>query len=134
MDDLRETVVELGERPGEEVVYGMVGKFWKPTIEWADVDAGEFRDFDEPGYAKLVTSFSVRPYGAARTLLSYETRIVTTDEAARRRFRRYWTVIGSFAGFLMYRALARIRIDAEMMAEVDSTNESEVEDETTDAE
>lgn len=27
----------LGERPGEEIALGLVGKFWRPVIEWAPV-------------------------------------------------------------------------------------------------
>lgn len=112
MDDLRETVIELGARPGEEVVYGMVGKFWQPAIEWADVSADEFAAFEEPGYAKLAMTFSVRPYGADRTLLSYEARTAATDADAHRRFRRYWRVMRPFAGYVMARALDRIAADA----------------------
>lgn len=111
-DELRETVVELGASDDEYVV-GMVGRFWQPVIEFADVAPGGFADFDEPGYAKLAMSFSVRPYGENRTLLTYEARTATTDEEARRQFRRYWTVIAPFAGYLMSRAVARIRADAE---------------------
>jgi hypothetical protein len=105
--------VVLGERDADEFVFGAIGKFWKPNIEWVDVDPDEFAPFDRPGYAKLVIGFSVRPYGTDRTLLSYEARTATTDPSSRRRFKRYWTVIGPFAGFLMQQALAHIEVEAE---------------------
>src|SRR5512133_1097348 len=39
----------LGERPGHEIALGLVGKFWRPVIEFAPVaSADEFRAFDEP--------------------------------------------------------------------------------------
>lgn len=110
----------LDEAPGEELVFGAVGRFWRPGIEWRPVDADAFADFDEPGYAKLAVGLSVRPYDAGRTLLSYEARTATTDERARRRFRRYWRVVRPFAGYLMGRAVARVAADAEAAASRDA--------------
>ncbi|ADB63084.1 hypothetical protein Htur_4265 (plasmid) [Haloterrigena turkmenica DSM 5511] len=114
----------LDEAHGEEFVFGAVGTFWKPEIEWRRIDSAEFSGFDEPGYAKLAIGLSVRPYGEGRTLLSYEARTATTDDSARRNFRRYWRVIGPFAGYLMSRALERIEADAETRASGESTESS----------
>jgi len=105
--------VVLAEAPGEEFVLGAVGKFWKPAIEWAAVDAGAFESYDRPGYAKLAIGVSVRPYGTGRTLVTYEARTATTDESSRRRFRRYWTLIGPFAGYLMGTVLDTVEADLE---------------------
>jgi hypothetical protein len=114
-DDLTDEspYVVLDERPGEEFVLGAVGTFWQPEIEWAEVDAAEFATFDRPGYAKLVIGVSVRPYGTDRTLVTYEARTATTDGASRRRFRRYWTLVGPFAGYLMGRVLETARTEVE---------------------
>ena len=82
----------LGERAGHEIALGLVGKFWRPVIEWAPItSADEFRAFDEPGFAKTVYDLSVRELDPNRTLLSGLMRTATTDEHARRWFRRYWT-------------------------------------------
>ncbi|WP_232819739.1 hypothetical protein [Haloprofundus halophilus] len=116
----------LDEAPGEEFVFGAVGKFWRPEIEWLQVDAEEFAEFDEPGNAKLAISLSVRPYGERRTLLSYEARTVTTSERARRNFRLYWRVIGPFAGYLMSQALERIEADAEAQPRREPTTDLHV--------
>ncbi|WP_458207939.1 hypothetical protein [Haladaptatus sp. NG-SE-30] len=105
--------VLLDEQPGEELVLGAVGAVWQPNIEWVEIDADDFRAFDRPGYAKLAIGFSVRQYGATRSLVTYEARTATTDRTARTRFRRYWLFIGPFAGYLMGRALARIKADVE---------------------
>jgi len=79
-----------------------VGKFWRPVIEFAKVPAERFRDFAEPGYAKTVYALSVRPLAEQRTLLSGVMRTATTDEDARRWFRRYWTFgVGSGAHMLV---------------------------------
>jgi hypothetical protein len=105
----------LGERPGEEIALGLVGKFWRPVIEWARVEtAAEFRDFDEPGFAKTVYDLSARELGAERTLLSGLMRTATTDEHARRWFRRYWTFgVGSGAHILVSSLLDSARHAAE---------------------
>jgi hypothetical protein len=93
----------LGERPGEEIALGLVGKFWRPVIEFARIgSAAEFRDFDEPGFAKTVYDLTVRELDSNRTLLSGLMRTATTDEHARRWFRRYWMFgVGSGAHILV---------------------------------
>jgi hypothetical protein len=105
----------LGERPGEEIALGLVGKFWRPVIEFARITtAEEFRGFDEPGFAKTVYDLSVREFGADKTLLSGVMRTATTDEHARRWFRRYWTFgVGSGAHILVWALLDSARRAAE---------------------
>ena len=105
----------LGERPQQEIAFGLVGKFWRPVIEFARIGtADEFRAFDEPGFAKTVYSLSVRELEPNRTLLSGLMRTATTDERARRWFRRYWTFgVGSGAHILVYALLDSARRAAE---------------------
>jgi hypothetical protein len=105
----------LGERPGEEIALGLVGKFWRPVIEFARIGtADEFRAFDEPGFAKTVYSLSVRQLEPNKTLLSGLMRTATTDEHARRWFRRYWTFgVGSGAHILVSALLDSARRAAE---------------------
>jgi hypothetical protein len=106
--------VLLGERPGEEIALGLVGKFWRPVIEYAQVDAAEFAGFAQPGYAKTVYALGTRPLEHRRTLLWAVMRTATTDEHARRWFRRYWTFgIGSGAHALVNGLLDVVREDAE---------------------
>jgi hypothetical protein len=105
----------LGERPGEEIALGLVGKFWRPVIEFARIaSADEFRAFDEPGFAKTVYDLSVRELDANKTLLTGLMRTATTDEHARRWFRRYWTfAVGSGAHILVGALLDSARRGAE---------------------
>ena len=106
--------IKLEERPGEELALGLVGKFWRPVIEFADVDPGDFRDFDEPGFAKTVYALGVRQIDDDRTLLWGAMRTATTDEKARRWFRRYWAFgVGSGAHLLVHAVLERAREEAE---------------------
>lgn len=107
----------LGERPRDEIALGLVGKFWKPVIEYARVRADEFADFDVPGYAKTVYSLSVQPVGEDRTRLTGLMRTATTDDDARRWFRRYWTFgVGSGAHVLVSGLLDVVREAAEASA------------------
>jgi hypothetical protein len=67
------------------------------------------------GWAKTVYALSARPLGDRQgTLLSGVMRTATTDEHARRWFRRYWTFgVGSGAHVLVTGLLEAARDDAE---------------------
>lgn len=95
--------VLLGQRDRDEVALGLIGRFWKPVIDFAPVkSADEFRHFSQPGFAKTIYSLSVQPLDGGRTLLAGVMRTATTDAHARRWFRRYWTLgIGSGAHVLV---------------------------------
>jgi hypothetical protein len=106
--------VLLGERPGESLALGLVGRFWRPVIAFKDVDREGFREFSEPGYAKTLYELSVRGLDDGRTLLTGLMRTATTDEHARRWFRRYWTLgVGSGAHVLVNGVLEQARDCAE---------------------
>ena len=113
--------VLLGERPRDEIALGLVGKFWLPIIQFATVTPEQFRDYAVPGYAKTVYSLSVRPIDDRRTLLSGVMRTATTDDQARRWFRRYWNLgVGSGAHVLVNGVIEEARELAEL-AKVEKT-------------
>jgi hypothetical protein len=98
--DLRRPILEqatrggfvvLAERP-DELVLGVVGRFWTSTGGVRRIDAADFASFEAPGFAKAVMNFHARPVDGG-TVLTTETRIRGTDDEARRRFRRYWRVV-----------------------------------------
>jgi hypothetical protein len=105
--------VKLGEEPGVELVLGAVGKFWRLDSGFHAISVAEFASFDEPGYAKAVLNFKVHDRSGASVLISTETRITATDDHARRKFLRYWRLIGPFSSFTRIRLLAAIKRDAE---------------------
>jgi hypothetical protein len=106
--------VLLGERQDEELALGLVGKFWQPVITYATVTPEAFRDFAVPGFAKTIYSLSVRRIDDDHTLLAGTMRTATTDEAARRWFRRYWTLgVGSGAHVLVQGVIDATRVLAE---------------------
>ena len=55
--------VTLREAP-DELVLGAVGRFWQPSGGLRRIEAAEFRDFDEPGFAKAAFNFEIEPAAA----------------------------------------------------------------------
>ena len=55
----------LREAP-DELVLGAVGRFWQPSGGPRRIEAAEFRDFDEPGFAKAAFNFEIEPAGGRR--------------------------------------------------------------------
>lgn len=105
--------VVLGEKPDEEFLLGLTGKFWKPNGDLIRVETDDFVRFNKPGYAKAVWNFSLEkiPDGANR--LTTETRVFCTDAASRLRFRLYWFFIGAFSGLIRREMLGVIKKAAE---------------------
>jgi hypothetical protein len=104
----------LGERPGEELVLGTIGRFWLARGELRPVRPESFREANVAGTAKAAWNFAVHPAPGGRTVLTTETRVLCADHATRRRFRTYWAVIGPFSGLIRREMLAAIRDTAEV--------------------
>ena len=99
----------LGEVPGREVVFGAVGTFWKPDIEWHDLAVARFAGFEEPGWGKIACHLLVRPDGPGRSILSYECRTATTDPVSQAQMSRYWWLIRPFVAYVLRAVLRTIR-------------------------
>lgn len=109
----------VAEEPGRELVLAAVGRPWRPLDRLRrDVDA---RTFDEPGWARMALSLS-----AVDGWLRSETRVLLTDEEARRRFARYWLLVKPFSGLVRRRwlALAGSAIDTSRVASDDARADS----------
>jgi hypothetical protein len=105
---LRTGFTELCERPGRELVAAAIGRPWRPTEGLRRVAVGDFGAFDEPGWAKMALGFC---WDGA--VLSTETRIEPTDEAAARAFARYWRVVAPASGLTRRSWLAAVKRRAE---------------------
>jgi hypothetical protein len=103
----------LGERPDRELTFGAVGRFWRPQIEWRDVQRDDFTAFAEPGWGKIAADFLVTPHGEHASLLTYECRTKLTDDDSRRRFSRYWSLVRPFVGYIFRVTVRSIRDHAE---------------------
>jgi hypothetical protein len=91
--------IVLDDVPGEGIVLGLTGQFWKLR--------GGYRDATRPHtpdefvtYARSDMCKAVIDFRAAPGSLSTETRVHVADPRARRSFRRYWFVIRPFSGLI----------------------------------
>jgi hypothetical protein len=89
---IRAGFIPLAERP-DELVLGVVGRFWHPSGSLLRLEPSEFCSFAELGWAKGAFNLHALPAAGGATLLTTETRVLCTDTAARRSFGRYWRVI-----------------------------------------
>lgn len=86
----------LGRLEGQELVLGIVGRFWTPRGDLQRVDPAAFVAFDEKGYAKAAWNFRVTPSGEGSDI-STETRVRCLDDWSRKEFRVYWMLIAQFS-------------------------------------
>ena len=92
------------------MVFGDVTKPWDPRGTRPDdpVAPGDFAAFLQPGFAKITESTRADPYGEGASVLTVESRVLSTDERSRRLFARYWAVVGPFSHLIRRSALRRL--------------------------
>ena len=88
----------VDEIPNVEIVLGLVGKFWTLRAQILQMDAVQYTEFNQRGYAKLAWNFAIQESTSGLVRLSTETRVVCTDKRSRLRFKLYWFLIGRFSG------------------------------------
>lgn len=91
-----------------ELIVGAIGRFWQLDSGIREMNANDFIDFNEPGFAKAVMNFAVEPNGARSSIVSTETRVHCTDDGARRKFLLYWRIIGPFSALIRRRLLGML--------------------------
>ncbi len=114
LEDLeRMRFARLEEIENEELLLGIVGRFWTLNGDLQEIDAKRFVQFDRPGYARAAWSFSLKEQAPRRTLLQTRTRIQCTDYHSTRRFKMYWRIVGPFSGLIRKEMLRIIKQNAE---------------------
>jgi hypothetical protein len=103
----------LAERPGRELVLGLVGQFWTRDGGVLAVTRSGFGEFRQPGYALAAWNFHVSGHPRGGTSLSTETRVHCTDAASRFSFRLYWLLVRPFSGLIRRVMLREIKRQAE---------------------
>jgi hypothetical protein len=106
---------QLAEEPGRELVFGAVTRPWEANVVFRGLSPEEFAGFAEPDYARIAWTLRVESAGT-RSVFSTETRVDTTDAEARRKFRRYWSVVSPGILLIRRESLRLVRRDAERRA------------------
>jgi hypothetical protein len=107
--------IPLAEEPDHEIVFGMVGQFWKLTGGEAPHILGPqaFLAFDDPAFAKVAANLAVTVDEEGHTRCSTETRIHVSDSQTRRKFACYWRIISMGSAFIRVLWLKAIKMKAE---------------------
>ena len=116
----------LAEEPGREIVLGAVTQPWQRDVKFRALPPDEFAAFDEPGFAKIAWTIRAESLGPATSLFYTETRVATTDAEARKRFRRYWTMVSPGVRLIRRESLRLVRADAERCYRAQLMNETPV--------
>jgi len=103
----------VAERANDELVLGLLGRFWTPRGDLcADVSRESFRVDPPAGMALAGWSFSVHPLRDDVTELRTETRVLCAP-GVRRTFRLYWLIVRPGSGLIRHDMLRAIRRRAE---------------------
>jgi hypothetical protein len=121
---LQSGFILLADKPPDEIVLGVAGRFWTASGCIQKLDASGFLAFNEPGYAKAVWNFTLSDRGSNLTRLATETRVLCLDEESRKRFRLYWALIGPFSGLIRKEALKAVRKEAESSCAADQASQA----------
>jgi len=110
-------IPELWSEEPSAVVFGGVLQAWRLTggERAPALDAAGVRDWAEPGWVKIAMEFRLTP-SVGGTRLSCETRVAATDPTARRRFARYWLIVGPGSSAIRWEVLTAVALKAEARA------------------
>lgn len=99
----------LGERPGEEIVLGLAGRFWEAAPPGVRLNGREdFVNYREAGSARASINLRVEPLDGGQVRLSTETRVRCFGSAGRE-FKLHWALIGPFSAWIRRDWLRLIR-------------------------
>jgi hypothetical protein len=106
----------LAEVPGREIVMGAVTQPWHANVVFRPLPPDDFAAFSEPDFVKIVWTLRAGPKGPHESVFRTETRVVTTDAAARAKFRWYWARFSPGIWLIRWLSLGPIRREAERRA------------------
>lgn len=103
----------LGEKPNEEILIGLAGKFWTLSGCLEKINAENFRAFNKKGFAKATWNFALTETGKGEVRLETETRVKCLDKDSLDSFRFYWYFVKPFSGLIRQEMLRLIKQKAE---------------------
>lgn len=106
--------IPLGEVADQEIVFGLIGQFWKLVPTGPEIPSPEaFLTYDDPLFAKVVANLLITPNPDGSVRCSTETRIHVPDPRTRRKFTFYWLLISMGSGWIRILWLRAIKRRAE---------------------
>jgi hypothetical protein len=103
----------IAERAPQELVIGVLGKFWAiRNAVCTDVSTAHFAAGPPPGYALAGWNFTVEAQRDGTSVLRTETRVWCATDV-RAKFRAYWLLIRLGSGIIRWEILRAIRHEAE---------------------
>ena len=105
--------IRLSVVPPHEMVFGIVGRFWRPDGCLVPLTAAEFVLFQQPGYARAAWNLAVHELAPGKSLLATETRIQVFGREAQLKFGAYWMLVKPFSGLVRRSLLRSVRRLAE---------------------
>jgi len=104
----------VAERPDDELLLGIEGRFWVPSGAVCADPADDFRHAQaSPGTARAIWNFRVRAIGDGLTEVTTETRVQCADTRVRLRFLPYWMLVRAGSGLIRRSMLQSVRKAAE---------------------
>jgi len=103
----------LANVPDREVVMGAVTQPWFANVVFRSLPPDDFAGFNEPDHVKIVWTLRADPIGTRDSIFRTETRVLTTDAAARAKFRWYWARFSPGIALIRRLSLRPLRRDAE---------------------
>jgi hypothetical protein len=103
----------LASEPPSSIVFGGALQAWRLSggDDGPTLDAAQLRAFTDSGWVKAAMDFRLTPSGSG-TLLSSETRAMSTDAETRRRFDRYWRLIRHGSSAVRWEVLTAVELRA----------------------
>jgi hypothetical protein len=112
----------LAEVSGRQIVVGGVTKPWEANPTFRALPPEEFQGFSEADYVKIVWTLRADPVGTAESIFRTETRVRTTDPAARAKFRRYWSFLSPGIILIRWISLGPLKAEAERRARAEGSS------------
>ena len=106
----------LAEIPGKEIVMGAVTQPWQPDVVFRALPPGDFAAFNDPDYVKIAWTLRADAAGPDASIFRTETRAIATDQAARTKFRRYWSFLSPGISMIRRVSLKPVKREAEHRA------------------
>jgi len=106
----------VAERPGQEIVLGVTGRFWKASAKLQPAGRELFRAGPAVGDALVAWNFHVEPAPNEHSRLTTETRIKTADVDTLLTVKRYWRMVHPGSALIRRSMLAAIAREAGRLA------------------